>query len=75
MQRPDDILDRAILSLSKSDWLSIRSLINGGVLITDGLGQGKSSTSLRQICYGLLKAGLGALFCTVKSSDTQDYLA
>jgi len=75
MQRPDDILDRAILSLSKSDWLSIRSLINGGVLITGGLGQGKSSTSLRQICYGLLKAGLGALFCTVKSSDTQDYLA
>ena len=68
----DDILDLPILSLSKSDCLTIRSLINGGVLITGGLGQGKTSTSLRQICYGGLRANLGALFTTVKSSDTSD---
>jgi hypothetical protein len=73
--KPDNLLDRIILGFSKQDSLSVRSLINGGVLITGGLGQGKSSTSLRQLCYGLLRANLGALFCTVKSSDTQDYLA
>ena len=75
MAHRDDLLDRTILNLSKSDWLTPRSLIQGGVLITGGLGQGKSSTSLRQLVYGLLRARLGGLFCTVKSSDTQDYLA
>ena len=75
MQKPDDILDTNILNLSKLDSLSIRSLVQGGVLITGGLGQGKSSTSLRQICYGALRANLGAVFTTVKSSDTADYLA
>src|ERR1700685_1210740 len=71
----DQLLDRVILSFSERDHASIRTLINGGVLITGGLGQGKSSTSLKQICYGALRAGLGALFTTVKSSDTADYIA
>jgi hypothetical protein len=75
MPKHDDILDRAILNLSDRDSLSVRSLVQGGVLITGGLGQGKSSTSLRQICLGALRAGLGAVFTTVKSSDTADYLA
>jgi hypothetical protein len=75
MQPLDPLLDAIVLALSKLDYLTVRSLVNGGVLITGGLGQGKSSTSLRQLCLALLRAGLGALFCTVKSSDTRDYLA
>jgi hypothetical protein len=71
----DKLLDRRILSFSERDHASIRTLINGGVLITGGLGQGKSSTSLKQLCFGALRAGLGALFTTVKSSDTPDYIA
>ena len=71
----DKLLDRIVLGLSKNDFLTVRALINGGVLITGGLGQGKSSTSLRQIIFALLMTGLGALFCTVKASDTADYLA
>lgn len=73
--KPDNLLDRTILGLSKYDFLTPRKLINGGVFISGGLGQGKSSTSLRQICFGLMRANLGGLFCTVKSSDTDDYLA
>lgn len=71
----DNILDKPILSLSDKDLLRLRHLVQGGTLITGGLGSGKSSTSLRQLCYGLLRAGLGALFCTTKSSDTETYLA
>lgn len=75
MRNREDLLDVPILAVSKSDWLTLRRLIQGGVLITGGLGKGKTSTSLRQLCYGGLRAGLGALFTTVKSSDTADYCA
>jgi TraM recognition site of TraD and TraG len=71
----DNLLAKVILLLSESDRLTVRRLINGGVLITGGLGQGKSSTSLRQLIFGLMLARLGGLFCTNKSTDTADYLA
>ena len=73
--RNDNILDRPILTLSNSDHLRLRDLVEGGTLITGGLGAGKSSTSLRQLFYALLRAGLGALICTVKAEDTENYLA
>jgi hypothetical protein len=75
MSNRDDILDRPILSLSASDHLRLRDLVEGGTLIIGGLGAGKSSTSLRQIFCGLLRAGLGGLICTVKAEDTDNYLA
>jgi hypothetical protein len=68
-------LDTPILWLSKLDVLRLRDLIEGGTLITGGLGSGKSSTSLRQLCCGLMRAGLGALVCTVKSSDAESFIA
>jgi hypothetical protein len=75
MPKHDDILDWPILSLSDNDDLRLRDLVEGGTLITGGLGAGKSSTSLRQLFFGLLRAGLGGLICTVKSDDTENYLA
>ena len=41
MQAPQDILDRVMVQLSASDFLKFRDLIEGGVLITGGLGSGK----------------------------------
>jgi hypothetical protein len=70
---PNDILDRIILSLSEKDDVKLRELIEGGGLLLGGLGSGKTST-LRQLFRALLKAGLGALLCTVKSTDAADYM-
>jgi hypothetical protein len=74
MSPRNSLLDQPVLQLSDVDFLRLRKFLNGGTLITGGLGEGKSSTSLRQICLGLMRAGLGGLFCTVKSDDTETYL-
>jgi hypothetical protein len=73
--RRGNLLDMRILGLSEKHWLSFRQLIRGGTLIAGGLGSGKSSTSLKQIIYALLRADLGGVFCTTKSEDTDNYLA
>lgn len=70
-----DILDIPILSLSKTDYLDARTLCQGGTLILGDPGSGKSSTSRKNIIFGLLRAGFGAVFCTTKPEDTADYLA
>jgi hypothetical protein len=70
----DNILDRPILSLSQTDVLTFRSLIEGGTLITGGLGSGKSSTSGRALALGFLRAGMGGLVLTVKSDETQHWI-
>jgi hypothetical protein len=74
MPNKNDILDRPILSLSDTDHLLFRDLIEGGTLITGGLGAGKSSTSGRALACGFLRAGLGGLICTVKSDETQHWI-
>ena len=73
MPKHDDILDRPIFSLSEKDCVKLRELIEGGGLILGSLGSGKTST-LRQLFRALLRAGLGGLLCTVKSTDAEDYL-
>src|ERR1700691_321325 len=73
MAKPDPVLDRPILWLSDRDVLTFRSLIEGGCLITGGLGSGKSSTSGRALALGFLRAGLGGLVLTVKSDETQHW--
>jgi hypothetical protein len=73
-----DVLDKPILALSESDVLTFRHLVEGGVLITGGLGSGKSSTSGRALAMGMLRAGIGGLILTVKSDETahwKDYIS
>jgi hypothetical protein len=72
--KKDPLLDRTILQLSETDVLPFRRLIEGGTLITGGLGSGKSSTSGRALAMGFLRAGLGGLICTVKSDETQHWI-
>jgi type IV secretory pathway TraG/TraD family ATPase VirD4 len=70
-----NLLDAIVLALSQSDYVRVRQLIEGGVLILGGLGSGKSSTSLKQIFCALLRAGFGGLLCTVKPEDKDNYIA
>jgi hypothetical protein len=70
----NDILDLPIVSLSEKDQLTFRMLIEGGTLITGGLGSGKSSTSGKALALGFLRAGMGGLVLTVKSDETQHFL-
>jgi len=75
MAQHANILDRPILSLSDTDHLRLRDLVEGGTLITGGLGSGKSSTSGKQLISGLMRAGLGGVIHTVKGEDTENVLA
>jgi hypothetical protein len=74
MPKTNDILDTPILWLSETDCLSLRSLVEGGTLITGRLGSGKSSTSGRALAMGFLRAGLGGLVLTVKSDETAHWV-
>jgi hypothetical protein len=67
----DPILDRIILQLSQHDSVRFGDIIEGGCLITGGLGSGKSSTSARNLALSLLSAGYGGLVLTVKSDETR----
>jgi len=70
-----DILDRPILSLSEKDNLRLRDLVEG-TLITGAPGSGKSSTSGKQIAFGLLRTpGMGGLVLTAKAEETQNWIA
>ena len=71
---PKDLLDRPMLQLSEVDFLRFRDLIEGGTLITGGLGSGKSSTSGRALALSFLDAGLGGLILTVKSDETEHWI-
>jgi hypothetical protein len=74
MAKPDDILDRPILSLSDWDHLDCRSLFEG-CLITGAPGAGKSSCSGKQIAYGLLRVPrMGGLVLTAKAEETQNWI-
>jgi hypothetical protein len=75
MMQPSDILDAKVIGLSAKDWLLFRQMTQGGTLISGRLGSGKSSTSLKQLIYGLLRLGVGGLFCTTKPEDTENYIA
>jgi len=70
----DPVLDREIVRLSETDSIRFRDLIEGGCLITGGLGSGKSSTSARTIALSFLRAGYGGLVLTVKSDETEHFI-
>jgi hypothetical protein len=70
----DPVLDQEMLWLSDSDCLRFRDLVEGGTLITGGLGAGKSSTSAKNLAMSFLRSGLGGLVLTVKSSDASNWL-
>ena len=70
----DPILDRVILQLSQQDAVRFRDIIEGGCLISGGLGSGKSSTSARNIALSLLASGYGGLVLTVKSDETEHWI-
>jgi len=74
MSKRDPILDRPVLSLSESDQLCVRDLAEG-TLITGAPGSGKSSTSGRQLGYGLLRTpNTGGLVLTAKAEETQNWI-
>jgi hypothetical protein len=75
MRTQDTILDRPILSLSDQDELRLRDLVEG-TLITGAPGSGKTTTSGKQLAYGLLKTpNSGALILTAKAEETQNWIA
>jgi hypothetical protein len=74
MTYPKDVLNTPILRLSDSDIVRFRDLIEGGTLITGGLGSGKSSTSAKSLALSFLSTGLGGLVLTVKSDETQHWI-
>ena len=69
-----DILDAPILSLSAKDMLVFRSMVQGGVLSLGDSSSGKSSTSLKQLICGGMRAGLGMVCHTIKPEDTSTYI-
>jgi len=74
MPKLDNILDCPVLSLSDSDTLCLRDMVEG-TLITGAPGSGKSSCSGRQIAHGLLKTpGMGGLVLTAKAEETQTWI-
>jgi hypothetical protein len=68
-----DILDRPIIALSDKDAIDIRTL-NQGCFITGSPGSGKTSSSGKQLAYGLLKVPtMGGLVLTAKAEETQNW--
>ena len=74
MVGPDDILDRLILSVSESDHLLGRDIVEG-TLITGGPGSGKTTTSGRQLAHALLRVPhSGGLILTAKAEETHNWI-
>ena len=75
MSKHDDILDRPILSLSESDIVPMRQMMEGS-FATSSSGGGKTSTIGKNLAYGLLRAPrTGGLVLTAKAEETQNWIA
>src|ERR1700735_5266280 len=75
MTKHDDVLNRPILSLSDVDHLRWHDTVEG-TLITGAPGSGKSSTSGKNLAYGILKTpNSGGLVLTAKAEETQNWIA
>jgi len=71
---PPDILDRKILALSDRDAIDLRAT-NEGIFICGGPGSGKTTTSGKNLAYGLLKVPtMGGLVSTAKAEETQNWI-
>ena len=75
MPKNDAILDRPVLSFSDSDVADFRALCEG-TLVVGSAGSGKTSTSGKQLAYGLLRMpSSGGLILTAKSEETENWKA
>ena len=75
MAKRDTILDRRIISLSETDDILLRDLCEG-TLITGAPGSGKTTTSGKQLAFGLLRTpNMGGLVLTAKAEETQNWIA
>ena len=73
MAKPDNILDRRVLSLSKTDHLTNRDLVEG-TLILGAPGSGKTTTSGLQLAHALLGTpNMGGLVLTAKAEETKNW--
>jgi hypothetical protein len=70
----DPVLDEVMIQLSDKDAIRFRDCIEGGILVTGGLGSGKSSTSSRTVALAFLRTGKGGLVLTVKSDETARWI-
>lgn len=74
MSQQSHLLDEPILSLSDSDYLTIRDVVEG-TLIIGAPGSGKSSCSGRQLAMGMLRIPKsGGLVLTAKSEETLSWI-
>ena len=80
MTKPDDILDRVVLSLSDKDHVRFRDLAIGTAIIGSP-DSGKTSTSGKQLAHGLLRmrspGGFpvsGGLVLTAKATETENWI-
>jgi hypothetical protein len=71
-QRVIDPLDRPLVSLADGCFWTGRMAVEGTV-ITGSPGSGKSSTSGKNLAYGLLHAGWGGLVLTAKGEETDNW--
>src|SRR5436305_15342207 len=62
-------LDRPLMLWSESDALTLRDLLNGGIIIMGRTGSGKTSSSGRCIAEAIVRAKAGMLVLTAKHSD------
>lgn len=74
MAQSSDSLDRPILAISETDVIRARALLEG-TFITGAPGSGKSSTSCKQLAYGLLRIPhSGGLILTAKAEETTNWI-
>jgi hypothetical protein len=70
-----EILDWPILSLTEADHIYIRDACEG-IAVFGAPGSGKTTTSGKQLAYGLLKVPLsGGLILTAKAAETQNWIS
>jgi hypothetical protein len=75
MANRDDILDRIIFSLSETDHVRFRDLVEG-TLITGAPGSGKTSTSGRLLAQALLRTpNTAGLVLTAKAEETATWIS
>ena len=73
MPKQDNVLNTPVLAFSDSDLADFRALCEG-IFIAGSAGSGKTSTSGRQLAYGLLRMpNSGGLILTAKSEETDNW--
>jgi Mg-chelatase subunit ChlI len=75
MTKSDEVLDRILLNLSKSDPLRVRDAVEG-IAILGAPGSGKTTTSGRQVALALLQIpNSSGLVLTAKPDETTNWIA